>query len=91
MDISSNVVVDKDIFRYVCPHCRLWTEVFQKDLNCKIFRHAVYKKDFKPINPHASEAEVSTIKDKIIGCGGPHQLFQSQDGEWKVKISSWSS
>jgi hypothetical protein len=85
----SDIFVDKDIFRYKCPHCDLWTEVPEKDLNCKIFRHGVYKSNFHPINPHASQEEIARIKDTILGCGGPHQIY-CEDGKWKVKPCSWS-
>jgi hypothetical protein len=88
--MSDVVVIDKDKFRYMCPHCKLWTEVLQRELNCKIFRHAVYEKDLQPINPHASEEEVKAIRSQIIGCGGPHRLFQSHDGTWKVGECSWA-
>lgn len=83
-----SVTIDHDVLRYQCPHCKLWTEVHKQDINCKIFRHAVYKKDFKPINPHASLEQVKKIRNQIIGCGGPHMLVPIND-TWIVKSCSW--
>jgi hypothetical protein len=87
----TSVIVDDQIYRYICPHCNLWIEV--KDLNCCIFRHGAYIGTYEPINPHASQQEVQSLKDagKIVGCGGPHKLEMSPSGEWTVRICSWDS
>ena len=60
---------------FSCPQCGDLIIVDQKDLNCCIFRHAVDKKTFQPINPHASERECQSLVDtqQIYGCGKPFQ------------------
>ena len=87
-----NVILENGVYRYICPHCELLTEVHEKELNCCIFRHGVYQQTYKPINPHASQQEVQRLKldNAIIGCGGPHQL-KLIDGQWTVHPCPWSS
>jgi DNA-directed RNA polymerase subunit RPC12/RpoP len=47
-----------------CPHCN--GTVMVKQLNCKIFRHGVFKKNGKQINPHAKKKKnVINILKKI--------------------------
>ena len=37
----------------ICPHCEC--SVLISKPNCKIFRHAIYKKNGKQIHPHMNE------------------------------------
>lgn len=57
-----------------CPHCG--ASVIIEALNCRIFRHAIFKSTGMQINPHASKAECTkTIsEDLIYGCGKPFQV-----------------
>ena len=32
-----------------CPHCNLLIFIFEKEYNCKIFRHGVYKNNISQI------------------------------------------
>lgn len=59
-----------------CPYCEMYTSVFKKDINCAIFRHAVYKDTFKPIDPHSTleQCEKLLKSDKIFGCAKPFQI-----------------
>lgn len=70
-----------------CPHCNCLFEVLPKEINCKIFRHAVHKKTGKPINPHASKEECEKLVDKklVRGCAGPFELKQNENGWIAVK------
>jgi len=60
-----------------CPHCELMIMVNKNELNCKIFRHGIYKNTYTQINPHYSkEICDKLIKDNlIIGCGKPFKLI----------------
>jgi hypothetical protein len=62
-----------------CPHCNLLVEILE--INCAIFRHGVFKKDNKQINPHASKIDCyQYIKDDlIIGCAKPFKLVLEGD------------
>ena len=67
----SNILPDSFIF--LCPHCNLTCFVKKEDINCQIFRHAVFKKDFKFVPPHSSKEECDrwVKEDLIYGCGKP--------------------
>jgi len=65
-----------DIYVFICPHCNEEIIVLKKELNCKIFRHAVFKSNYEPIHPHASKQECQRLIDNhlIYGCGKPFQV-----------------
>lgn len=52
-----------------CPNCD-GTIIITK-MNCKIFRHGIYKKTGKQVGPHAKDEFVQQLisKDRIYGCG----------------------
>lgn len=71
------VSLDGEICRFLCPHCRFPVEVLKKELNCRIFRHGVYKKTGKPMDPHAKKEVCDQhVRDKLIyGCAGPFEII----------------
>lgn len=54
-----------------CPHCHLLVSIIE--INCKIFRHGIYKNNGLQMNPHASKEECDKLisQDLIYGCGKP--------------------
>ena len=62
-----------------CPHCSDIIIIDSKDINCGIFRHAVYRTNLQQLNPHASELECKSLVDRgsILGCGKPFQVTRS--------------
>lgn len=54
-----------------CPHCKEYVEILE--LNCRIFRHGIYKNNNQQMNPHASKEECEYLIDNnlIYGCGKP--------------------
>ena len=67
---------NKNVWRFLCPQCGLMIEVKYDQLNCKIFRCGVYKKDGKQIDPHSKKEVCDQIfKDNLIwGCGKPYMF-----------------
>jgi hypothetical protein len=59
-----------------CPSCDCLTLIHINEVNCQIFRHAVYKNNFLNINPHASKEECDRLfaEDKVFGCAKPFRL-----------------
>lgn len=56
-----------------CPHCNIFIEVVE--LNCKIFRCAIYKDTFQQVNPHATKEEcANAVKRGIYGCSLPFKI-----------------
>jgi hypothetical protein len=76
----------EDYYIIECPHCQMCIQIYKKDINCKIFRHGVYKNNNKPIGPHASKSECENlIKENLIyGCGKPFKF----DGK-KIEICDY--
>jgi len=64
------------MFVFECPHCAGTVTVEAKQLNCKIFRHAIFKADGKQVPPHASRAncEMWVEKNLVWGCGKPFRF-----------------
>ncbi len=66
---------------FECPHCKLQFMVNEKELNCRIFRHAVFKANMEQINPHLPKKECDELveKDLVIGCAKPSQIIKKGD------------
>lgn len=75
---NSTVIHDAqgDIFYFPCPHCSMMCQVPRNEIRCTIFRHAVFKKDFSFVPPHASKATCDKwIEDDIVyGCARPFKF-----------------
>ena len=67
----------------ICPHCNEFLII--KKLNCSIFRHGVFKHNFKQINPHLSKIECDKLfnNNLIYGCGKPFQIL-IENNIWNV-------
>lgn len=63
-------------FLVPCPHCQELIQIYKKELNCKIFRHGVFKTNGQNINPHMSEVNCKNLIEKnlIYGCAGPFKI-----------------
>ncbi len=64
---------EDNCYYFNCPHCNLMCQVHKTDIRCTIFRHAVYKKNSRFVDPHASkeQCEKWIINDLVYGCGKP--------------------
>jgi len=84
----SEIIHDKkeDIFYFQCPHCQVMIQVPRHEIRCTIFRHAVFKKGMRFVNPHASKEECERwLKEDIVyGCTKPFKF----DGK-KVEICGY--
>ena len=78
--MTDNVIVK-------CPHCNLMIFVFINEFNCRIFRHGIYKDNFRQIDPHLPKVECDRLKnnDLIIGCGKPFKLADTNNGTKAIK------
>jgi len=67
--------MNKEIF-VNCPHCNNPILILQKDINCAIFRHGIYKTSGQQINPHEKKEICDSLKreELIYGCGKPFRL-----------------
>lgn len=62
-----------------CPHCDQFIIISQ--LNCKIFRHAVYIDTGIQVHPHLSKNECDTLvlSNKVYGCCKPFGLVMQNN------------
>jgi hypothetical protein len=62
-----------------CPHCEELIEILE--LNCKIFRHGVFKHNLQQLNPHTPKLNCDYYADHnlIFGCGKPFMLIKEED------------
>ena len=67
-------------YELTCPHCKGEIIVEKNQLNCRIFRHGVYRANMQQINPHAPKQECDRLAEsnQIIGCGKPFLVIDSQ-------------
>jgi len=70
-----------------CPHCAQMFEVLE--LNCRIFRCGVYKKNNEQIPPHMPKEQCEQLarEDAIFGCGKPFELIPQVELEKGEKYS----
>jgi hypothetical protein len=71
------VIINENLLFFDCPHCSLQIIVSKDELNCRIFRHAIYKSNYKQIDPHLSfdECQLLIKQDKVFGCCKPFQII----------------
>lgn len=83
-----NVTLDSDtgFYIYQCPHCGDYIETEKGQLNCKIFRHGVYKSNGKQVPPHSKKSLCDQLFNEclIYGCGKPYQIYKADDA-WYVR------
>jgi hypothetical protein len=65
-----------DFYVFTCPHCQGTIIVAHHELNCRIFRHGVYKHNGEQVPPHAPKEECDRLvaQNLIIGCGKPFRI-----------------
>lgn len=68
--------------RYIleCPHCGGGIEVFEKSINCKIFRHGYIKSTGQQMDPHLNKKSCDELIEKnlILGCGKPFKIVNNK-------------
>ena len=66
---------------FICPHCNGGIMVHPGELNCRIFRHGVYRHSGEPIPPHTSKEECDRlVAQKLIeGCGKPFRVTDTME------------
>ena len=70
-------MTDKNIV--ICPNCK--DPIIIQKINCGIFRHGVFKKTGKQLNPHLfqSTCEYLFNSKMIYGCGKPFKIIKKDD------------
>jgi hypothetical protein len=66
-------------YTFTCLHCHEPFIIADKEFNCRILRHGVFKSTLEPIPPHATKEECDALlrSGTIYGCAGPLQIVES--------------
>jgi len=72
----------------VCPHCQ--ELVLIEQLNCKIFRHAMFKTTGQQIDPHSPKEICDELvkQNKVYGCGKPFLIIE-EDSKYVAIICDY--
>jgi hypothetical protein len=70
-----------------CPYCDEFILIYEKDTNCLVFRHGIYKNSFRQIDPHLSKPECERLvsNDLIYGCAGPFMIHMETGNHWVAR------
>ena len=74
-----------DFYVFTCPHCQGSVIVQHNELNCRIFRHGIYKHNGEQMHPHTPREECDRLAQQglIIGCGQPFRV----DGDGAAAVA----
>jgi hypothetical protein len=74
----NEVIKDDGFYLFDCPHCQDKIMVDIKQLNCKIFRHGIYKKTYRQVDPHLKkeDCEYLVSNDEVYGCCKPFEIIE---------------
>ena len=88
--MKKSAEIDGDILTFSCPHCEQEIVVLIKELFCKIFRHAIFKHNFKQIDPHLPKDECDKLvqNDMVFGCAKPFEIVV-EDNKYFVQICDY--
>ncbi len=72
-----------DYYIITCPHCEHAIQIFKNEVACRVFRHGIYKKNFKQLPSHLDKPECDRLADEnlIYGCGKPFILNKDNNAE----------
>jgi len=88
--LSGAVELIGGVYCFFCPHCHGPTQILNNQVNCRIFRHAVYVSNNIPINPHMSKNQCEELVEKglVRGCAKPFEFISCNNG-YKVQVCEY--
>lgn len=78
----SKINLEGEYYFFSCPNCDNEIIVNKNELNCRIFRHGVYKDNYKQVDPHLPKIFCDKLigEDKVIGCCKPFEIINDNKG-----------
>lgn len=72
-----------------CPHCECQVEILE--VNCRIFRHGVFKQTGAQVPPHSSKenCDMWFVERQVYGCTKPFKLVQETNGDWIAQVCDY--
>lgn len=82
-EINSNerlIKEDGGFLLFDCPHCDEGVIVKKNQVNCTIFRHGVFKNNYKQMGPHTKKEMCDYYFENglIYGCGKPFKIVRDK-------------
>ncbi len=73
-----------------CPHCKDPIVVYSNEINCGIFRHAVFKSNLQQINSHETKenCDKHIANNLVYGYAKPFQLIK-QNNNYVIQICNY--
>ena len=67
---------EQDYIIVTCPHCNELAQIYKNEMNCRIFRHGVYKATNESVDPHLDRQSCERLFNSglIYGCCKPFRL-----------------
>ena len=83
----SNIKLEGEFYYFDCPNCNLEIIVHKNELNCQIFRHAVFKDTYEQVNPHLCKEECDRLvkEEKVLGCCRPFEIIIKNNNMIAIK------
>lgn len=84
------ILTSDNFYVFPCPHCLSLIRVRKDQLKCRIFRHGVFKKNGRGINPHLGKKKCDELTRKacVYGCAKPFEFInggEENDGSENEK------
>ena len=79
-------IMEDGMLLFECPHCSQLVQISIAELNCKIFRHAVYKNTMHQVDPHMGKEDCDRLfmSSLVWGCAKPFRVIE-RDGVYSVE------
>ena len=76
MSDKSDNYNNNNYYTVICPFCQDIVLIYKNELNCRIFRHAVYKNNMQSIPPHSTKEECDRLFEsgQVYGCTKPFRV-----------------
>ncbi len=85
-------VKEEDVLKFLCPHCEDEIEVLKREINCGIFRHAIFKvpPHSAANQPHAPEVvcQKAVLEGSVHGCAKPFELIK-RNNTWEIAVCEY--
>jgi hypothetical protein len=83
----NEIIKDNDFYFFKCPHCDQEIVVQINELNCKIFRHAIYKSNYQQVDPHLNKQQCDNLllSNLVYGCCKPFEIIEKENKLYSIK------
>lgn len=76
LSYMTDIIQEENYYLITCPHCQGIIQIYKHEIQCKVFRHGIYKHNGNQMNPHTPKEECDKVfhNQEIYGCGKPFRF-----------------